>query len=46
VTLLLPIAPGAGGRFDPPRWLRPGDVVEVEYDGLGLLRNSVADEEV
>ena len=21
---------GAGARFDPPRWLKPGDVVEVE----------------
>jgi 2-keto-4-pentenoate hydratase/2-oxohepta-3-ene-1,7-dioic acid hydratase in catechol pathway len=35
---------GAGARFDPPRWLRPGDVVEVEGSGLGLLRNTVADE--
>jgi 2-keto-4-pentenoate hydratase/2-oxohepta-3-ene-1,7-dioic acid hydratase in catechol pathway len=36
---------GAGARFDPPRWLAPGDVVEVEADGLGVLRNTVADEE-
>ncbi len=35
---------GAGARFDPPRWLVPGDVVEVEADGLGILRNTVADE--
>ena len=35
---------GAGARFDPPRYLVPGDTVEVEVDGLGLLRNSVADE--
>jgi 5-carboxymethyl-2-hydroxymuconate isomerase len=35
---------GAGARFDPPRWLVPGDVVEVESPGLGLLRNTVADE--
>jgi 2-keto-4-pentenoate hydratase/2-oxohepta-3-ene-1,7-dioic acid hydratase in catechol pathway len=35
---------GAGARFDPPRWLVPGDVIEVEADGLGSLRNSVADE--
>ncbi len=35
---------GAGARFDPPVWLRPGDVVEVEADGLGALRNTVADE--
>ncbi|MBD1206646.1 MAG: fumarylacetoacetate hydrolase family protein [Rhodobacteraceae bacterium] len=35
---------GAGARFDPPVWLRPGDVVEVEAEGIGLLRNGVADE--
>jgi 5-carboxymethyl-2-hydroxymuconate isomerase len=34
----------AGARFDPPRWLVPGDVVEVEVPGIGLLRNPVADE--
>ena len=32
---------GAGARFDPPRWLKPGDVVEVEVAGVGLLRNRV-----
>ena len=35
---------GAGARFDPPRYLKPGDVVEVEADGIGLLRNGVVDE--
>lgn len=35
---------GAGARFDPPRWLRPGDTVEVEVQGVGTLRNPVADE--
>lgn len=35
---------GAGARFDPPIWLKPGDVVEVEADGIGTLRNEVADE--
>jgi 2-keto-4-pentenoate hydratase/2-oxohepta-3-ene-1,7-dioic acid hydratase in catechol pathway len=35
---------GAGARFDPPRYLKPGDVVEVEADGIGVLRNGVADE--
>ena len=32
---------GAGARFDPPVWLRPGDVVEVEAEGIGKLRNGV-----
>lgn len=35
---------GAGARFDPPVWLRPGDVVEVSAEGIGTLRNEVADE--
>jgi len=35
---------GAGARFDPPRWLVPGDVVEISVPGLGTLRNTVADE--
>jgi 5-carboxymethyl-2-hydroxymuconate isomerase len=35
---------GAGARFDPPRFLVPGDVVEVEVEGVGLLRNGVEDE--
>jgi 5-carboxymethyl-2-hydroxymuconate isomerase len=35
---------GAGVRFDPPRFLVPGDRVEVEVSGLGVLSNSVEDE--
>ncbi len=35
---------GAGARFDPPIWLQPGDVVEIEAEGIGTLRNGVADE--
>jgi 2-keto-4-pentenoate hydratase/2-oxohepta-3-ene-1,7-dioic acid hydratase in catechol pathway len=35
---------GAGARFDPPRWLKPGDVVEVESTAIGILRNTVVDE--
>jgi len=37
---------GAGARFDPPIWLRPGDVLEVEASGIGVLRNQVVDEVV
>ena len=32
---------GAGARLDPPVWLKPGDIVEVEAEGLGVLRNPV-----
>jgi 2-keto-4-pentenoate hydratase/2-oxohepta-3-ene-1,7-dioic acid hydratase in catechol pathway len=35
---------GAGARFDPPRYLKPGDVVEVEAENIGVLRNGVIDE--
>ncbi|TPL21076.1 fumarylacetoacetate hydrolase family protein [Mesorhizobium sp. B2-4-9] len=35
---------GAGARFDPPIWLKPGDVMEVEAEGIGILRNGVVDE--
>lgn len=37
---------GAGARFDPPRYLVPGDVVEVEVEGVGLLSNKVIDEQL
>jgi 2-keto-4-pentenoate hydratase/2-oxohepta-3-ene-1,7-dioic acid hydratase in catechol pathway len=32
---------GVGIGFDPPRYLAPGDVVEVSVDGIGALRNPV-----
>jgi 5-carboxymethyl-2-hydroxymuconate isomerase len=35
---------GAGARFDPPRFLVPGDDVEVEVPGVGQLKNYVVDE--
>jgi 2-keto-4-pentenoate hydratase/2-oxohepta-3-ene-1,7-dioic acid hydratase in catechol pathway len=35
---------GAGARFDPPRYLKPGDVIEVEAENIGVLRNGVVDE--
>jgi len=36
---------GAGARFDPPRFLVPGDVIEVEAEGIGKLVNTVEDEQ-
>ncbi len=35
---------GAGARFDPPRFLAPGDVIEVAAEGIGTLVNGVVDE--
>jgi 2-keto-4-pentenoate hydratase/2-oxohepta-3-ene-1,7-dioic acid hydratase in catechol pathway len=35
---------GVGSRRTPPLWLKQGDVVEVEIDRVGLLKNTVQDE--
>ena len=35
---------GAGIRFTPPKFLKAGDVVEVEVSGVGTLSNPIADE--
>jgi len=35
--------PGAGARFDPPIYLRPGDVVEVTSPSIGTLSNGIID---
>ena len=35
---------GAGARLDPPQFLKPGDTIEVEAEGIGTLVNGVADE--
>ncbi len=32
---------GTGGSFDPPRFLTVGQTVEIEVDGIGVLRNPV-----
>ena len=32
---------GVGMGFDPPRFLKSGDVVECEIKGIGVLRNTV-----
>lgn len=36
--------PGVGGARKPPVWLKPGDVVEVDIAGIGVLRNPVVAE--
>jgi 2-keto-4-pentenoate hydratase/2-oxohepta-3-ene-1,7-dioic acid hydratase in catechol pathway len=35
---------GVGFARTPPRWLKPGDSVEVEISGIGILRHQVVDE--
>jgi len=37
---------GVGAGRKPPLWMKPGDICEVEIDGIGRLRNSVRAEGV
>ena len=32
---------GVGMGFDPPKFLKPGDVVECSIEGIGTIRNQV-----
>ena len=32
---------GVGAAMKPPRFLKPGDVVEVEVEGIGVVRNPI-----
>jgi 2-keto-4-pentenoate hydratase/2-oxohepta-3-ene-1,7-dioic acid hydratase in catechol pathway len=54
LSTILPLLPGdvlvtgtpggVGAKRNPPLWMKPGDVVEVEISSIGCLRNTVADE--
>jgi 2-keto-4-pentenoate hydratase/2-oxohepta-3-ene-1,7-dioic acid hydratase in catechol pathway len=35
---------GVGAKRNPPLFMKPGDVVEVEVDRIGVLSNPIADE--
>ena len=35
---------GVGHSRSPKLYMKPGDVVEVEIEGIGVLRNSIVDE--
>ena len=35
---------GVGSRRDPPVWMKPGDKLEVEITGIGILKNTVVGE--
>ena len=35
---------GVGNKRNPPVFMKPGDVVEVEVDAIGVLRNTIADD--
>lgn len=41
-TVILTGTPaGVGMGMTPPTWLKPGDSVEIEIEGIGILRNPV-----
>ncbi len=35
---------GVGYARNPPVWMQPGDTIEVAIEGIGVLRNPIADE--
>jgi 2-keto-4-pentenoate hydratase/2-oxohepta-3-ene-1,7-dioic acid hydratase in catechol pathway len=43
-VILTGTPPGVGFARKPPVFLKPGDLVEVEIEGIGVLRNSVVAE--
>lgn len=36
---------GVGAGRKPPLWMKPGDTIEVEISGLGILRNRVVEDD-
>jgi 2-keto-4-pentenoate hydratase/2-oxohepta-3-ene-1,7-dioic acid hydratase in catechol pathway len=36
---------GTGWTRKPPRWLTPGDIIEVEIEKVGILSNPIVDEQ-
>lgn len=43
-VLLTGTPSGVGGLRKPPVWMQPGDLVEIEISGIGVLRNPVVQE--
>jgi 2-keto-4-pentenoate hydratase/2-oxohepta-3-ene-1,7-dioic acid hydratase in catechol pathway len=35
---------GVGFARKPPIFMKPGDICEVEIEGIGILRNGIVDE--
>jgi len=35
---------GVGAARKPPLWMKPGDLCEVEIEGIGILRNPIVTE--
>ncbi len=44
--LIMGTPSGVGHARKPPLWMRPGDVCDIEIEGIGVLRNPIVDEAV
>ena len=43
-TIIATVTPaGVGMGFDPPKFLKPGDTVECEIEGIGILKNIIGE---
>ncbi|MFN4998217.1 MAG: fumarylacetoacetate hydrolase family protein, partial [Betaproteobacteria bacterium] len=40
-VILMGTPAGVGYARTPPVWMKPGDVIEIEIERIGTLRNSV-----
>ena len=45
-VVLMGTPSGVGHARKPPLWMKEGDVVEIEIEKVGLLRNSIVDETI
>ena len=45
-VLVMGTPSGVGHARKPPLWMKAGDICEVEIEGIGVLRNPIADEVV
>ncbi len=54
ISIIAPLVPGTvvatgttggvGAGREPPVWMKPGDIIEIDISGVGVLRNPVVDE--
>jgi 2-keto-4-pentenoate hydratase/2-oxohepta-3-ene-1,7-dioic acid hydratase in catechol pathway len=43
-VLVMGTPAGVGYARKPPVWMKPGDTIEIDIEGVGVLSNSIADE--
>jgi 2-keto-4-pentenoate hydratase/2-oxohepta-3-ene-1,7-dioic acid hydratase in catechol pathway len=42
--LVMGMPAGVGYTRKPPVWMKPGDTIEIEIEGIGTLSNPIRDE--